>query len=182
VDEVGNFTHFAYRAEGEPYALARLLIFLEAILPELAGHPESPLRAPILGEVIRLHTVATDGTYRVRTNTHELLSRVLAMGLAPMGLTIERTDGGGRSPTGYRITWGDQVFQSGGVENPLEEARRKIEEARASGLDYEVFLTRIFLDEQFQKQYCSSFAATGHYLFYKKVIEQRLSTPTTAAG
>ena len=178
VDEVGNLTQFSHRPDSEPYALARLLMFLEATLPEVASHPENPLRAPILGEVIRIHTVATDGSCQVRTSTHELLGRVQALGLDPMGLTIERTGSGGRGPTGYRITWGDQVFQSGEGENPLEEARRKIEQVRSSGLDYEVFLTRLFLDDRFQQQYCGSCAAIGHYLFYKKVIEQRLSAPS----
>ena len=171
---VGNLTQFTHRPDGEPYSLARLLLFLEATLPEVAGHPQNPLRAPILGEAVRIHTVDTDGSFRVRTSTHELLGRVQAMGLDPMGLTIERT-GGGRSPGGYRITWGDQVFRSGDVENPLEEARRAIEKVRSSGLDYEVFLTRLFLDDRFQQQYCGAFVASGHYLFYKKVIEQRLS-------
>ncbi|MDF1555691.1 MAG: hypothetical protein P1P84_21640, partial [Deferrisomatales bacterium] len=179
VDEVGNLTQFSHRVDDEPYSLARLLMFLEGTVAEVAGHPENPLRAPILGEVIRIHTLATDGTCRVRTSTNEWLGRVQALGLDPMGLTIERTGSGGRGPTGYRITWGEQVFQSGEVENPLEEARRKIEQVRSSGLDYEVFLTRLFLDDRFQEQYCGSFATIGHYLFYKKVIEQRLSARST---
>jgi adenylate cyclase class 1 len=182
VDEVGNLTQFSHRPDDEPYALARLLVFLEGTLPEVAGHPENPLRAPILGEVIRIHTVATDGSCQVHTSTHELLGRVQSLGLDPMGLTIERTGDGGRAAAGYRITWGDQVFQSGEVENPLEEARRKIAEVRSSGLDYEVFLTRLFLDDRFQQQYCGSFATIGHYLFYKRVIEQRLSAPPAPPG
>ena len=57
----------------------------------------------------------------------------------------------------------------------LEEVRRRIRETRSSGLDYGVFVTRLFLDERFVSEHCGPFVTTGHYLFYKKAIEQRLS-------
>jgi adenylate cyclase class 1 len=176
VDEIGNLIHFPHALEGEPYALAKLLIFLDAVTPELATQPESPLAGRNLEDALRIHTLVYEGTCRAYTATHEHLGRVRDLGLQPVGLTIERTDPKGENPGGYRITWGSQVIRSGEVPNPLEEVRRRILEARRSGLDYDVFVTRLFLDERFSAQYCGAFACTGHYLFYKKAIEQRLSS------
>jgi hypothetical protein len=176
VDETGSLIHFPHRAEGEPYALAKLLVFLEGVLPELSSQRESPLAGRGLLEAVRIHTLIFEGSCRAFTATHEHLARVKSLGLRPVGLTIERSGGSGESSSGYRITWGAQVLRSGEVPNPLEELRRRIREARRSGLDYDVFVTRLFLDERFTAQYCGSFVATGHYLFYKKAIEQRLSS------
>ena len=176
VDETGNLIHFPHRLEGEPYALAKLLVFLEGVVPEIAAQPESPLAGRAFASALRIHTLILEGTCRAFTTTHEHLARVKNLGLRPMGLTIERTGGGGDAWSGYRITWGNQVLQSSEAGNPLEELRGQIRKARHSGADYDVFVTRLFLDERFTAQYCGPFVATGHYLFYKKAIEQRLSS------
>lgn len=175
VDEAGNLARFTSRHEDAPYALARLLVFLEGVVPELAAQPTSPLHGRSLGDVLRIHTLLWDGACRVVTATHEHLGRVRALGLRPVGLTIEKTQGKGGGASGYRITWGMQTIESGDVENPLAEARRRIRETRRSGLDYGVFVTRLFLDERFTAEYCGDFVTTGHYLFYKRAIEQRLA-------
>ncbi len=170
VDEVGNLSQFTSPAESVPYALARLLAFLEGVVEGVAAQPDSPLRGKSLGEVLRIHTLHPGGSCRVHTDTHEHLRRVRSLGLKPVGLVIERTAG-----AGYRITWGGQTIESDVVDNPLAEARRRIREARRSGLGYEVFVTRLFLDERFTAEHCGPFVTTGHYLFYKKAVEQRLA-------
>jgi adenylate cyclase class 1 len=175
VDEVGNLTSFSHAPEEVPYALAKLLVFLEGIFPELASQAQSPLRGKTLTEALRIHTLLVDGACRVLTATHEYLGKVRALGLRPVGLTIEKMDGAGGPGGGYRITWGSQRIESGEFENPLAEVRQRIRQARSSRLDYDVFVTRLFLDERFTAECCGPFVATGHYLFYKKVIEQRLS-------
>jgi hypothetical protein len=175
VDEIGNLIHFPRRAEGEPYALAKLLVFLETIAPELAEQPDSPLAGRRFPEVLRIHTLVYEGTCRAFTATHEHLGRVRDLNLNPVGLTIERTEGSGESEGGYRITWDRQVIESGRVPNPLDEVRRRILAARNSGLHYDVWVTRLFLDEAFVARCCGPFTCVGHYLFYKKAIEQRLS-------
>lgn len=175
VDEVGNLIHFRHAEEGQPYALAKLLLFLEAMLPELAAQPESPLLGSSPGEAVRIHNLIYEGTCRVLTSTVELMNRALGLKLRPRGLTIERTAGAGAHPAGYVITWGNQTIRSGEVPNPLEEVRKRIRETRKSGLDYDAFVTRLFLDERFMAEHCGPFITTGHYLFYKKLIEQRLS-------
>ncbi|MEW6486827.1 MAG: class I adenylate cyclase [Thermodesulfobacteriota bacterium] len=174
-DEVGNLARFTSLREDAPYALARLLVFLEGVVPELATQEESPLHGRALGDVLRIHTLVREGTCRAVCATHEHLARVRALGLRPVGLTIERTSGRSGGAGGYRITWGMQTIESGEVENPLAEARRRIREARRSGLDYGVFVTRLFLDERFIAEHCGRFVTTGHYLFYKRAIEQRLA-------
>ncbi len=175
VDETGNFTHFPGTRHPEPYALARLLLFLDDLLPELAGQPGSPLAGRPPANLVRIHSLLGDGTCRVRTATHEYLSRVGALGLEAVGLTIERSVPGPDGAGGYRITWGDQTICSGEVDNPLAEVRRRILASRRGGAAYDLFVTHLFLDDRFRAQYCGPFVATGHYLFYKKAIEQRLS-------
>jgi len=175
VDEVGNLACFSHGPEDAPYALAKLLVFLEGVVPDLAVQAQSPLNGRTLSESLRIHTLLVDGACRVLTATHEHLGRVRALGLQPVGLTIEKGVGDGSPGGGYRVTWGSQTIESGAFENPLAELRRRIRQARGSGLDYAVFVTRLFLDERFTAEACGPFVTTGHYLFYKKVIEQRLS-------
>ncbi|GAB4261858.1 MAG: class I adenylate cyclase [Deferrisomatales bacterium] len=175
VDEAGNFIHFAHRREAEPYALAKLLLFLEGVVPEIARQPESPLAGRELVGALRIHTLLYDGTCRALLATHEHLGRARSLELRPTGLTIERLPGTrGRAP-GYRIRWGDQILESGRVKSPLAELRRRIQDQRASGGRYEPYVTRLFLDEAFRDAYCGPVVHTGHYLFYKKAVEQRLS-------
>ncbi|WP_459940250.1 class I adenylate cyclase [Deferrisoma palaeochoriense] len=175
VDEAGNLSHWEAPADPQPYLLAKLLHFLENVFPDVAAQPGSPVEGKALADVLRVHTVIFEGTCRAFTATQDHLSRVRALGLRPTGLVIERRDAGPDSPAGYRITWGMQVIDSSQYPNPLAEVRRRILEARRSGLEYEVFVTRLFLDEAFRREHCGRFATTGHYLFYKKAIEQRLS-------
>lgn len=171
VDEVGHLSYTVHPLEGPPYALAKLLVFLEQTLPLVAGQAGSPLAAATLDEGVRIHTLLCEGTCRVFTSTFEHIHRARALGLNPMGLTIERQSG---RAGGYIVTWGDQVLRSGEVGNPLEEVRRRIRATRSSGLDYGPFVTRLFLDDRFVADHCGPFVTTGHYLFYKKAIEQRL--------
>lgn len=174
LDEVGNLIHFTQRREEAPYALAKLLSFLEQTLPAVASQAGSTLGGASLDDAVRVHTLVHEGTCRVLTSTVEQLTRARSLGLHPVGLTIERLPG--RGAAGYVIHWGDQEIRSGDTPNPLEEARRRILQSRASGLDYDVFVTRLFLDERFVGEHCGDLVTTGHYLFYKKAIEQRLST------
>ncbi|MBI5446846.1 MAG: class I adenylate cyclase [Deltaproteobacteria bacterium] len=176
VDEIGNLIHFVHSPEGQPYALARLLRFLEETLPAVCAQPETPLRGRGVSDAVRIHTLVYEGNCRALPSTADFVARVRALGLNPVGLTIERLAAKGAQGSGYVITWGDQVIRSGDVANPLEEVRRRIRRARSSGLEYEIFLTRLFLDERFVANNCGPFVATGHYLFYKKAIEQRLSS------
>ncbi len=173
VDEIGNLIHTTSEPQDRPYALSKLLLFLESAVRELAGQPESPLKGRTLAEVVRIHTLHDQGMCRATPATREYLGQVKALGLNPMGLTIERTEDGDGG--GYRITWGDQIIRSGEVEQPLEEVRKRILRARRSGLDYDPFVTRLFLDERFKAEHCGAFVTTGHHLFYRKAIEQRLS-------
>lgn len=176
VDEVGNLIHFPHAPAREPYALARLLLFLKGSVPEIAAQPESPLAGGTFPEALRIHTVVQAGACRVLDSTEEQLAAVRALRLHPTGLTIEKTGGDGTAAAvGYRITWGSQTIRSGEVENPLAELRRRILQARRSGSHYDIFVTRLFLDEGFVAEYAGPFVTTGHYLFYKKAIEQRLS-------
>jgi hypothetical protein len=175
VDEMGNLIHFVCAAEEPPYALAKLLLFLQETLPDLASQPASPLVGGTLDAAVRIHTLVYDGTCRVFTSTFEQIHRARSLGLNPRGLVIEKMPGRGAAAGGYVIHWGGQTIRSGDVANPLEELRRRIREARVSGLGYGVFVTRLFLDERFVAEHCGPFVATGHYLFYKKAIEQRLS-------
>jgi hypothetical protein len=170
VDEVGNLFHTARASEGAPYALAKLLLFLEGVIPCLAAQPGSPLAGRGM-DAVRIHTLLPGAPWRVLTATHEYHRRVRALGLRPVGLEIERAGEDG----GYRIAWGDRQIDSGSFENPLAEVRNRIRESRRSGLDYDVFVTRLFLDEAFRVQCCGRFAAAGHYLFYKRAVEQRLA-------
>jgi hypothetical protein len=175
VDEMGNLVHFTHAREGEPYTLARLIGFLEDLFPGLSAQPKSPLRGPRLSQCLRIHTLLYEGTCRVVSSTAEHLNRVRSLGLDPVGLTIERGAGKGGLPSGYVITWADQVIRSVDVPDPLEELRARIRAARHSGLEYDSFVTRLFLDERFVENHCGAFVSTGHYLFYKKAIEGRLS-------
>ena len=175
VDEVGNLSYFEAPADPQPYSLAKLLHFIENVYPEVAGQPHSPLAGLALEDALRIHTLVYDGTCRAFTATQDHLSRVRSLGLVPVGLTIERTYGPEGEPAGYRVTWGMQVIRSGEHPNPLAEVRRRILSARRSGVEYDAFVTRLFLDDAFRATHCGPFAALGHYLFYKKAIEQRLS-------
>jgi len=170
VDEVGNLFHTARASEGAPYALAKLLLFLEGVIPHLAAEPGSPLAGRGM-DAVRIHTLLPGAPWRVLTATHEYLRRVRALGLRPVGLEIERVGEGGE----YRIAWGERQIDSESFENPLAEVRDRIRESRRSGLDYDVFVTRLFLDEAFRVQSCGRFATVGHYLFYKRAVEQRLA-------
>ncbi len=170
VDEVGNLFHTARVSEGAPYALAKLLLFLEGVIPCLAAEPGSPLAGRGM-DAVRIHTLLPGAPWRVLTATHEYLRRVRALGLRPVGLEIERVGEGGE----YRIAWGERQIDSESFENPLAEVRDRIRESRRSGLDYDVFVTRLFLDEAFRVQSCGRFATVGHYLFYKRAVEQRLA-------
>jgi hypothetical protein len=171
VDEIGNLSYFVHPLEGPPYVLAKLLLFLEQTLPDLACQPGSPLVGRTLDDAVRIHSLIYEQTCHVLTSTFEQIHRARSLGLNPKGLTIEKLSG---RAGGYVITWAGQTIRSGEVDNPLEEARRRIREARVSGLDYGVFVTRLFLDERFVAEHCGPFVTTGHYLFYKKAIEQRL--------
>ncbi|MBI5014691.1 MAG: class I adenylate cyclase [Deltaproteobacteria bacterium] len=171
VDEIGNLSYFVHPLEGPPYALAKLLLFLERTLPDVAHQTGTPLAAPTLDDAVRIHTLIFDGTCRALTSTFEQIHRARSLGLNPKGLTIERLSG---RTSGYVVTWGGQTLRSGDVDNPLEELRQRIREERVSGLDYGIFVTRLFLDERFVAEHCGPFVTTGHYLFYKKAIEQRL--------
>jgi adenylate cyclase class 1 len=175
-DEIGNLIHFPHQLEAQPYALSQLLVFLEGVLPEIAAQPESPLAGRDFASAVRIHTLVFEGTCRAFTTTNEHLARVKRLALRPIGLTIERTGNRDGSRGGYRITWGNQVLESGEEANPLEELRGQVRKARRSGAEYDLFVTRLFLDERFTTEYCGPFVATGHYLFYKKAIEQRLSS------
>jgi len=175
VDEVGNLSHWTGPADPQPYVLARLLHFLENVFPDVAAQPRSVVAGKDLLDVLRIHTVLFEGTCRAFTATQDHLSRVRSLGLHPVGLVIERVASPAGGPPGYRITWGMQIIDSTHYANPLAEVRRRILEARLSGLEYEVFITRLFLDEGFRREHCGDVAATGHYLFYKKAIEQRLA-------
>ena len=171
VDEVGNLSVSHHVPEPHLYALARLLLFLENVFPEVAVQPGSPLAGRVvLEEVLRIHILVYDGTCRAFTATQDHLHRVRALGLRPTGLVIERSGGGG-----YRIQWGDQIIDSRQYPDPLGEVRRRILKSRRSGGSYDVFVTRLFLDEAFRRQHCGAFATMGHYLFYKRAIEHRLS-------
>ncbi len=172
VDEVGNLSILRHSREPNPYALARLVGFLENVFPEVAAQPASPLAGRTLGECLRIHTLLYDGTCSAYAATQEHLARVAALGLRPVGLTMERAGG---APGAYRVRWGDQVFQTGQVENPLAEVRRRIRAARQSGLEYDPFVTRLFLDEHFRTERCGAFAALGHYLFYRQALEAHLA-------
>ncbi len=172
VDEVGHLSAFTVSLTPEPYALARLLSFLEDLVPRLAAQPGSPLAGLGFPDAVRIHTLVFEGACRVITATQEHLAEARALGLKPTGLTIEQLPGG----TGYRVSWGDQTLESGQVDDPLAEVRRRILAARRRGGSYRVFITRLFLDARFRERWCGPFETTGHHLFYKRALEQRLST------
>ncbi|MFU8856953.1 MAG: class I adenylate cyclase [Deferrisomatales bacterium] len=175
VDEVGHLSRVAGPAEPFPYRLARLLLFLEGTVADVGGQHGSPLRGKSLRQVLRIHSLLREGKWHARTATREHLSRVRALGLLPEGLVIERGTGKGEGEeAGYRITWGDQSIRSGEVGDPVAETRRRIREARLSGGGDEPFVTRVFLDAGFAREHCGAFVTTGHYLFYKQAVEQRL--------
>lgn len=176
VDEVGNIFHTLCDDINSIYTLSKVTVFIEETLEDLRGQRQNPLSAVEPQECVRIFRLSVEPSLRVYPATNDFKAKVKALGLKPMGLTIERTAQEGNTSAGYKITWGGEVIRSGQVTHPLEELKRRIRESRASERDYGVYVTRLFLDEQFTKKNCGSFAATCHYLLYKTLIEQRLNS------
>jgi len=175
-DEIGNLSYFTSIAEDAPYALAKLISFLKELTATLSKQALSPLFGRSLSEILRIHTLVFRGTCKAIDTTHKTLSMVNALGLNPMGLTIEKNASGKDGSSSYTITWGDQTIRSCDYKYPMVELRSRIMAARRSGSSYGVTVTRLFLDDKFAADYCGDFETTGHYLFYKKIIELRLSS------
>lgn len=175
-DEIGNLTHFSSVSEDSPYALAKLIAFLENLMPDLTSQPDSPLCGRKLNDVLRIHTLVCRGMCKAMDSTHKSMAKVNELGLNPKGLIIEKIGMKNEGAGAYKITWGDQTIKSGEYPNPLAEVKKRIMATRSAGSSYGVTVTRLFLDESFTSDYCGTFAATGHYLFYKKAIELRLSS------
>lgn len=176
VDEVGNLFAAVCDDVNPAYTLSKLLIFLEASLEEIRSQPLNPLGMVAPAECVKIFRLSAEPSLRVYPATNDFKAKVKELGLKPMGLTIQKTPGEAGGPSGYKITWGSEVIRSGEVAYPLEELKRRIRDSRASERDYGVYVTKLFLDEQFVRKNCGSFTATGHYLFYKSLIEQRLNS------
>lgn len=176
VDEIGNFYQTVCDDVNPIYTLAKVLVFLRYTFEEVRGQDGNPLGLIAESDCLRIFKMSTEQNLRVYPATHDFMNKVEALGLKPVGLTIEKLPAQGGLSGGYKITWGDEVIRSGQVSHPLEELKKRIAQSRSSEKDYGVYVTRLFLDEQFQKKSCGTFSASGHYLFYKSLIEQRLNS------
>jgi hypothetical protein len=175
VDEVGNLFQTLCDDINSAYTLSKLMVFLETTIEELRSQRLNPLSLVTPSECVKIFRLSIEPSLRVYPATNDFKAKVRELGLKPMGLTIEKTfgDGGGQ---GYKITWGGEIIRSGQVTHPLEELKRRIRESRTSEREYGVYVTQLFLDEQFVRKNCGGFPAAGHYLFYKSLIEQRLNS------
>ena len=80
---------------------------------------------------------------------------------------------GGESRQNFR-----DMAHSSGDWRQEHWSRRLLEDyTRESGRTWRAaVLTRdAQMDDRFQREYCGDHTSTGHFLFYKKAIEQRLS-------
>lgn len=176
VDEIGNLRHIYCDDVNPAYTLAKTLIFLNFAVGEVRTSNKNPLSSVPFSDAIRIHKLSVEPSLRVYPATNDFLAKVHDLGLKPVGLTIERAQGQSSGRPGYRITWGNEVIRSGEVPHPLEELKRRITESRSSDREYGVYVTKLFLDDQFLKKTCGGFVTTGHYLLYKALVEQRLNS------
>jgi adenylate cyclase class 1 len=176
VDEIGNFFMQECEAGDPVYALAKLLVFLENAIRILRSQTANPLSAAKPNEAVKILKFASAPPFRAYAATNDFLARVADLGLNPVGLSIEKTHADLGKAMGYVITWGTEVIRSGEVAHPLEELKRRISAQRRAGTEYGVYVTELFLDDQFVKNNCGGFSTVGHYLVYKRALEQRLNS------
>jgi len=168
-DEIGHMSCFTHHSEEQIYQLSHLLVFLENIFAEVRGQPNTPLVGESFRECLKIHTIAHGQRRRAFLSTNNYLTKVDALGLEPFDLGLEK-DG----EDGYKVRWGKESISSAETPNPLGELQRRIKIIRQSGRDYDIFLTKVFLDDGFISRFKDEFVSTGHYLFYKNILEAKL--------
>lgn len=175
-DEAGNLYHTLCEPGSEIYALSKITIYIDNIFDELCAQPTSPLFGVARAQALKIHRLTQGALARALDATEEFTAKIKELGLNPRGLEIECSVDADGQPLGYRINWGQEAISSSEVESPLEELKRRIDNDRRSTARYGVYVTRLFLDNQFKKDHCGSYCATCHHLKYKEALERRLSS------
>lgn len=169
IDEIGHLSYLPHYSEEQIYELSHVLVFLENIYHQVRSQPNTPLRGNTLRDCIKIHALINSQRTKAVLSTNNYLSKVDALGLKPFELGLEKDE-----ENGYRVRWGNEVITRAQTPDPLGELQRRIGIIRQSGKDYDIFLTKVFLDDGFLLRFKGEFVSTGHYLFYKTALEAKL--------